>query len=164
MFSNQILYDGLIYTAGFALIILISVLINPRIWMQDFPDHLKEELPPKSRREARQTFVTGFLFALFIMGFPLYSISKLFGESSMTFGTFFLHSFSVMMVCNVLYWLVLHIFIFNVIISRIRTVPGLKKKFKFPGWKKQIFGMLVGVLSCGLISLIVALIAGFFQN
>lgn len=164
MFSSLILFDGLIYTGGFALIILISVLINPRIWLQDFPDNLKNDIPPKSRKESRQTFVTGFLFALFIIGFPLYSVSQLFVGDVVTFQTLFLHSFSVMMICNVLYWLILHLIIFNFIISHIRTVPGLKKKFKFTGWKKQLFGMLVGILSCAFISVIVAFFAGLFQN
>ena len=40
MFSTMILTHGLVYTGGFALIILISVLINPRIWLQDFPEDL----------------------------------------------------------------------------------------------------------------------------
>jgi hypothetical protein len=164
MFSSDLYLDGLIYSGGFALIILISVLINPRIWLQDFPEDLKKVVPPKSRKESRQTFITGFLFALFIVGFPLYSVARFFAgiDSAVTFGTVFLHSFSVMMICNTLYWLFFHILIFNVLIGWIRTVPGLKKRFHFTGWKNQLFGLFVGVLSCLLISLFVALTAGFF--
>lgn len=163
--TTGILFDGLIYSGGFALIILVSVLINPRIWLQDFPDSLKKDVPPKTRRESRQTFITGFLFALFIVGFPLYSLSGLKNDiqGAIPFWTMFLHSFYVMMICNILYWLVFHFIIFNIVISRIRTVPGLKKRFQFTGWRKQIFGMLVGVLSCFLISGFVATVAGFFQ-
>lgn len=160
-----ILFDGLIYSGGFSLIILISVLVNPRIWLQDFPDSLKKDIPPKTRRESRQTFITGFLFALFIVGFPLYSVSRLSVgfQGPIPFWTMFLHSFYVMMICNILYWLIFHIIIFNLVISRIRTVPGLKERIPFTGWKKQIFGMLVGVLSCFFISGFVATVAGFFQ-
>lgn len=165
MFPTEILLDGLIYSAGFTIIILISVLVNPRIWLQDFPDSLQKDIPPKTRKESRQTFITGFLFALFIVGFPLYSVSGFIASSqiSVTFWSMFLHSFYVMMICNILYWLFLHIIIFNLVISRIRTVPGLKKRFHFTGWRKQIFGMFVGVLSCFLISGFVATVAGFFQ-
>ena len=67
MFSDQIIIHGLIYTGGFSLIILISVLINPRIWMQDLPDNLKNDIPPKTDKEIKQTFATGFVFALFIV-------------------------------------------------------------------------------------------------
>lgn len=166
MFPEPILYDGLIYTAGFALIITVSVLINPRIWLQDFPDNLQSDVPPKSPGENRQTFVTGFFFALFIVGYPLYSVSRhlSFPGVAYEFSTVFLYSFILMMICNILYWIFLDILIFNLIIGRIRTVPGLKKKFKFGGWKRQFFGMFVGVLSCLFISLIVSWTAGFFLN
>lgn len=164
MFSVDLFLDGLIYSGGFALIILISVLINPRIWLQDFPEKLKKDVPPKTLKESRQTFITGFLFALYIVGFPLYSVARSFGEKEevVLFFTIFLHSFYIMMICNVLYWLVFHILIFNFVISHIRTVPGLKKRFYFSGWKNQIFGLFVGILSCLLISFFVALIAGLF--
>ncbi|MBB6478462.1 hypothetical protein [Spirochaeta isovalerica] len=164
MLSLNLLYDGLIYSGGFAAIILVSVLINPRIWLQDFPDELKKDIPPKTRKESRQTFITGFVFAMFIIGFPLYSVAGAFSSSGelVPFLTLFLHSFYVMMICNVLYWLLFHILIFNVIISRIRTVPGLKQRIQFTGWKNQLFGLFVGVLSCLLISGFVAMLAGFF--
>ncbi len=154
MLSNLIIMHGLIYAGGFALIILISVLINPRIWMQDFPEELKGSIPPKSNKEVKQTFVTGFLFALFIIGFPLYSISVLVTGTAFAanFLSLFIHAFSVMMICNTIYWIVFDIIIFNLIISRIRTVPGIKKMFKFSGWRRQVFGILVGSLMCGIIS------------
>jgi hypothetical protein len=166
MLSNQVLMHGLVYSGGFALIILISVLINPRIWLQDFPEHLKHKIPPKSGREVYQTFITGFLFAMFILGFPLYSLSVLMKETveALSFTTLFLHSFSVMIICNILYWFFFDLLIFNLIISRIRTVPGLKKKFKFSGWRRQVFGMAVGILSCVLITGFVATIALLFQK
>ncbi|MBN2656578.1 MAG: hypothetical protein JXR86_05920 [Spirochaetales bacterium] len=164
MFFNNLVNDGLIYSGGFALIILISVLVNPRIWLQDFPDDLQSEVPPKSRRESRQTFITGFLFAMFIVGFPLYSVAGKFSGSQVriSFLPMFLHSFYVMMICNVLYWLIFHILIFNLIISRFRTVPGLRKRFHFTGWRNQLFGLFVGIISCLLISGFVAMLAGFF--
>jgi len=166
MLSNQVLMHGLIYTGGFAFIILISVLINPRIWLQDFPEHLKYSIPPKSRREVNQTYITGILFAMFILGFPLYSLSTLINESTdlFSFSRLFLHTFSVMMICNILYWLFFDLLIFNFVISRIRTVPGLKKKFKFTGWKRQIFGLAVGILSCVIISGFAVTLAMLFQN
>ena len=166
MLSNQVLMHGLIYTGGFTLIILISVLINPRIWLQDFPDYLKHNIPPKSRLEINQTFITGFLFAMFIIGFPLYSLSDLMKGTTeiFSFSSLFIHSFSIMMICNILYWLIFDLFVFNMVISRIRTIPGLKKKFKFSGWRRQIFGLAVGILSCVIISGFVVSIALLFQN
>ncbi len=165
MFSNQILIHGLIYSGGFAMIILISVLVNPRIWLQDFPEKIKHTVPPKSRKEINQTFVTGFLFGLFIIGFPLYSLSAFMNESSdlLSFSNLFIHCFIVMGICNILYWVFFDLLIFNLIISRIRTIPGLKKQFKFKGWKRQFFGMFVGFLSCLLISGFAVTLALFFQ-
>ncbi|MDA3811706.1 MAG: hypothetical protein PF518_15415 [Spirochaetaceae bacterium] len=165
IYSNLILMHGLIYTGGFVLIILISVLINPRIWMQDFPEDIKTNITPKSNKEIKQTFVTGFLFALFIVGFPLYSLSEILSSSQdiFKFSSLLLFSFSIMMICNIFYWLIFDLLIFNLIISHIRIVPEMKKKFKFPGWKRQIFGLFIGILTCGFISLFVATIAWLFS-
>jgi len=165
MYSTMILTHGLIYTGGFALIILVSVLINPRIWMQDFPEDVKNDIPPKNNRELQQTFITGFIFALFIVGFPIFSLSVYIKDFQIddSFTTLFLYSFSVMMICNILYWVIFDILIFNLVISHIRTVPGLKKKLKFSGWKRQAFGLLVGILTCGLISSFAVITARFFN-
>ena len=164
MFSNLIIVHGLIYAGGFALIILISVLVNPRIWMQDFPEDIKSSIPPKTNRETKQTFITGFLFALFIVGFPLYSLSVKVNELSADFffSMLFLNSFSVMMICNIIYWIVLDFIIFNILISRIRTVSGFKKMFKFSGWKRQVFGLFIGFFTSGIVSCFVAWVALLF--
>jgi hypothetical protein len=164
MIIELIVKHGLIYTGGFILIILVSVLINPRIWMQDFSDSLQKDLPPKNRNEIKQTFVTGFLFSLFIVGFPLYSLSSLLGMYSGTLSRLdsFIHTFLMMMICNILYWLIFDILIFNIIVNRIRTIPGLKKQIKFSGWKRQVFGLMVGIITCAFISGFVVCIAGFF--
>ena len=165
MFTDLILIHGLIYTGGFAFIILLSVLINPRIWMQDFPEELKKVIPPKSNLEIKQTFITGFLFSLFIIGFPLFSVAVKvnLSDSAESFQQLFLHSFLVMMICNTLYWLIFDLLIFNVVISRLRTVPGIRNMFRFSGWKRQIFGLLVGILTSASISLIVGYIALAFS-
>ncbi len=164
MFSELIIKHGLFYSAGFTIIILVSVLVNPRIWMQDFPDDLKSSIPPKSVREIRQTFITGFLFAVFIIGFPLYSIAEKVNEINieLSFSTLFLHSFSVMVICNIFYWILLDQIIFGLVISRLRTIPEIKKKFKFPGWKRQVFGLFIGFLMCGVISSFTAWIARLY--
>lgn len=164
MNTELILTHGLIYTCGFVLIILISVLINPRIWLQDFPGHLTDNIPPKNNREVKQTFITGFIFAVFIVSFPLYSLSVYIGnyDSLNIDYSFFLHTFSVMMICNFLYWMIFHRLIFNLLIGRLRTVPGLSKKIKLTGWKRQILGMFVGILMCAGISWFVVFTAGLF--
>ncbi len=158
MFSNLIVVHGFIYVSGFAMIILISVLVNPRIWMQDFPNELKKLIPPKSNNERRQTLITGFLFAVFIIGFPFFSVSVKLGtiKDIPQFKELFLHSFYIMMICNTIYWIILDLLIFNIVINRIRTIQRIKKMFRFRGWKRQIFGLLVGSAMCGIISGIVA--------
>ena len=63
------------------------VTFNPRIWgYQDYPERIKEKIPPQTRRERCIAVFTSIPFFIFILVFPLVTTdfleSKLGGEIS----------------------------------------------------------------------------------
>lgn len=71
----KIILHGLFYTvigAGYLLIFMITV--NPRVWgYQDYPERIKEKIPPQTRRERIIAGLVGIPWFIFILVYPLMS-------------------------------------------------------------------------------------------
>ena len=68
MVIEKILVDGLIYTAiGAGYLLIFMITFSPRIWgYQDYPDQIKEKVPPQTRREKIIGGLVGLPWFLFI--------------------------------------------------------------------------------------------------
>ena len=65
---ERMLLDGALLTLVMSALLLISFLVNPRIWLQDYPEALRKMVPPLTTMEKRQRLV----FAVpFLLGFLL---------------------------------------------------------------------------------------------
>ena len=73
------LIHGLIYGLGITgYIFLLMITTSPRIWgYQDYPDRVKEKVPPQTRHERTIAGIYGVPFILFSIVFPIYSILAL---------------------------------------------------------------------------------------
>lgn len=79
MLSSFSLLHGLIYGGGITgYILLLMVATSPRVWgYQDYPERVKEKVPPQTRRERTLAGVLGIPFLLFSFVFPVYSVLEL---------------------------------------------------------------------------------------
>ncbi len=77
--SSFSLLHGLIYGGGITgYILLLMVATSPRVWgYQDYPERVKEKVPPQTRRERTLAGVLGIPFLLFSFVFPVYSVLEL---------------------------------------------------------------------------------------
>ena len=73
------LVHGLIYGGGITgYLLLLMVTTSPRVWgYQDYPERVKEKVPPQTRRERMMAGVFGVPFLLFSLVFPVYSVLAL---------------------------------------------------------------------------------------
>jgi len=76
------LFFGLIVTGS---LFVIMVTTSPRIWgYSDYPDCIKEKVPPQTIHEKRVASLIAIPWLVFVLGFPIYSTlalkSKLSGE------------------------------------------------------------------------------------
>ena len=86
MIWNHVLIHGLFYAViGTGYLFLTMITFSPRIWgYQDYPEAIKEKVPPQTREERTLAGIVGLPWFIFIFGFPLVSTyllkSKLSGE------------------------------------------------------------------------------------
>lgn len=63
-----LLTDGIVLTLIFAAIVVGSILWNPRLWIQDFPEDIQALIPPKTPHEQRLTLLIGIPFFVVLFG------------------------------------------------------------------------------------------------
>ena len=75
LFSYSLIH-GMIYGGGITgYILLLMVTTSSRVWgYQDYPDRVKEKVPPQTKRERRMAGVFSIPFLLFSLVFPVYSV------------------------------------------------------------------------------------------
>ena len=105
----SIIYHGFTYSVVLSLMVTISQLFNARLWLQDYPDEIKQTVPPKTRRERLLSLVVGVPFLLFIFIYPMY-ITHLIDFNS--FYIIFVHIFGIGIFGNLFDLLILDWLIF----------------------------------------------------
>ena len=75
MVASHILFHSLFYALiGNGYMFALMYFFNPRIWgYQDYPDRIKEKVPPQTRRERSIAGLVSIPWVIFTFGFPLYS-------------------------------------------------------------------------------------------
>ncbi|MHA2389779.1 MAG: hypothetical protein ACXACW_13765 [Candidatus Hodarchaeales archaeon] len=75
MVFEKIVINGLIYTTiGTVYLLIFMVTFDPRIWgYQDYPEKIKEKVPPQTRRERVIAGLVGMPWFVFIFAYPLIS-------------------------------------------------------------------------------------------
>jgi hypothetical protein len=66
-------------------LLLVMVLASPRVWgYNDYPEVVKNKVPPQTKREKRLAAIVGIPWFIFLLGFPIFSTyalkTKLGGE------------------------------------------------------------------------------------
>ncbi|MEN0061215.1 MAG: hypothetical protein AAGA48_03640 [Myxococcota bacterium] len=114
---GDILRHGLVLSAGFTAVVLLSYWIEPLVWANDFPPEVQDALgpiPPSARWFGVVVFVS-ILSMLFGVPYRLgRKLRKQGGEAS-SFASVFIHALLVLMLLNVWDLLVVDIFIFGVL-------------------------------------------------
>lgn len=79
MLTSFSLIHGLIYgvcITGYLLLLMVTT--SPRIWgYKDYPEKVKEKVPPQTRRERILAGILGIPFLIFAFTFPVYSVLAL---------------------------------------------------------------------------------------
>jgi hypothetical protein len=72
---THILSHSLVYAAIVdGSLLLMMVALSPRIWgYADYPQAIKDKVPPQTKRERRVAAILAVPWMLFVVGFPIYS-------------------------------------------------------------------------------------------
>jgi hypothetical protein len=152
----KVLTDGFILSALSTLLILVSIRISPRLWLQDYPKDIQALVPPKTAQEQRQGLIFGIPFLLLLIGFPLFSTysvaQQVMGEIS--FFVLFLHAFGVAFVFNLVDLLIIDLLVFCMITPRFIIIPGSEGAAGYKDYMFHFRGFLIGTVFSGIVGLI----------
>lgn len=70
---NKILLDGALLSILSSILLIVVLWINPRLFLQDYPDEIQAVVLPKSDLEKRQSLIAGIPFLLLLFAVPFIS-------------------------------------------------------------------------------------------
>ena len=66
----DILRDGAILSVLASIILMGTLWLRPRLFLQDYPKEIRAVVPPKTEEEKRLSLMVGIPFLLVLIGFP----------------------------------------------------------------------------------------------
>src|SRR5262245_57954018 len=148
----------MVLSVGLTAVILISLLYNPRLWINDLPARVRLLAPPLTASERRARAITGVFLLLTLAGVTLWSAARLLTRSAATLwlttavghfvGVFFVFNLFDLIVIDWLFLLVLRP-------KRLTlSVPGSSYEETVGSYAHHFRGFIIGlgfVTGAGLI-------------
>jgi len=141
---NFTVIHALVYAIIFSTFTLSTLFINPRLWLHDYPDTIKNIAPSKSERENKQTIFLSVLFILIFIGYPI--ITLFLYKNSITFLGLFLHFFILFQFVNLIDLLILDWIIFCTITPKQIIIPGTKVEDGYKNYRFHFIAFLKGIV------------------
>ena len=153
---QKILIDGAIYSLIASIFLLVTMRINPRLFLQDYPKDVQNKVPPKSTSEKQLSTILGIGFLLILIIGPFLSTLTLKNANlePLPFWVLLINSFGVAFFFNVVDWLMLDWLLFCTIQPKFMIIPGSEGVTGYKNYWMHFRGFLIG----SLISLIGGLI------
>jgi hypothetical protein len=153
----------MIFSVIASIFILITVWLNPRLWLQDYPPDIQARVPPKTEKEKQISLVVGIPFLILLFATPLISTlmlrSQYQGEPS--FFLFSAHAFGVVFVFNLVDWLVLDWVVFCLITPGFLVIPGSEGAHGYKDYWFHFRGFLAGTVFSVVLGAVIGLIVFF---
>jgi hypothetical protein len=157
---SKIISDGVVLSLLASLFILITLRINPRIWLQDYPTDIQDKVPPKTQKEKRLSLILGILFLILLVLVPFISTLSLkhVNNGNISFVLLFLNAFSVASIFNFVDWLLLDWIMFCTITPKFLVIPGTENMAGYKNYFYHFRGFMIGIVISALGGLIIAFI------
>jgi hypothetical protein len=154
------LVDGAILTAIVAVILVLTLAINPRIALSDYPEDVKAAVPPRTRKELRQGIVLALLALLPLLAIPLYSTWRIKqSQDELPYWMAFTVIVGEYLMIYMFDLLVLDWWMFHTWTPKFLVIPGTEGLPGYKNFKPHLKGHLTtGIVILALFSALVALI------
>jgi hypothetical protein len=164
MVFEQIVVNSFIYTAiGAGYLLIFMVTFNPRIWgYQDYPERIKENVHPQTRRERVIAGLVGLPWFIFILAYPLIStrsLKKALG-GELAFGIAFSNMFFMIFLFFLVDLVILDWLIISKITPKFVIIDGTKPE-DYKDFSHHYKGHLIASLPLTLICVICSAIFAF---
>ncbi|MBZ0298123.1 MAG: hypothetical protein K8J31_00170 [Anaerolineae bacterium] len=159
---THILIDGSILSVLLGALIIGSLVYNPRLWLQDFPEAIRQRIPPQTPAEKRMQRLMMIPFLLLIVGVPYLSTISLKAGSagSLPFVAAYLNTFLVLNLFNLFDAVVIDLLVMRLLYPRYLAFPGTEglEYLLFDG-AMHLRNYLKGIVFCAVFGLIITLVA-----
>ncbi len=156
---ERILLDGALLTLVMSVMIVLSLLVNPRIWLHDYPAAIRELAPPLSAGEKRQqrVFMIPFLLGFVLVPFLSTRAFVMGAGDGVTFLGTFLHAFALFNIFNLFDALVIDWLWLGLLHPRFALIPeAWGRRDLLLDYRKLVTDWLKGIGFCAVGGLLVA--------
>ena len=160
---DHTLLHGLALSLIASVFIIITFLINPRIWLQDYPQAIQDLIPPKDEKEKRLSLILGIPFLILLVVFPLFSTILLKNHNpDFSYFSLAFNAFGVAFAFNLVDWLLLDWLMFCTITPGFVVLPGSEGAAAYKDYWFHFRGFLIGTVFSIIAGLIIGGVALLF--
>jgi hypothetical protein len=143
---SRMLADGAILSIIASVYLLIVLYLNPRLFLQDYPEDIQRAVPPKTNEEKRLSLVFGLPFFIALVAVPFLSTINLKYQlgSEFSFCWAALNAIGILLVFNIVDWLILDWFVFCTLTPKFVVIPGTEGMSGYKNYKHHFRGFLIG--------------------
>jgi hypothetical protein len=159
---RAILVDGTVLSAALTAVILVSLLYNPRLWINDAPPRVRMLAPPLTLVERRGRAIAGLLLLLTFVAVTMWSAARLLTRygATLSLGTTLGHFVGMFFLFNLFDLIVIDWLVLLVIRPKMLrlSVPGLSYEETVGNYAHHFRGFIIGLGFVTVGGLIAALI------
>ncbi|HFK1681011.1 TPA: nitroreductase [Bacillus tropicus] len=154
---EQMMYVGIIMSIVLSVMILGSLYYNPRLSLTDYPKDIQKVVFPKSIYEKKQTIYFNIAYNAILFGTPFVSTYILHKHEKLLYiDAYYLHTFGILMIFNVVDLFILDWLIFCWITPRFVVIPTTEGMKGYKDYKFHLRGAIVGTKFLAIVSLFLA--------
>ncbi len=155
---SQTLMHGALLSLAASVFIGITLRLAPRIWLQDYPQDVQEQVLPKNEEEKKLSLILGIAFLILLFAVPFISTLMLKQQSVGHFSFFhaFTNAFGVLFIFNLVDWLLLDWLMFCTITPQFVVIPGTEGAKGYKDYGFHFRGFLIGTVFSGVAGLVIA--------
>jgi hypothetical protein len=153
---TKILIDGAILSSLASIWLILTLRVNPRIFLHDYPAKIQEKVPKKTEAERRLSYVFGVPFMLLLLLGSFFSTLSLKEHGNVHFLPLWLNAAGVVFVFNLVDWLILDWLLFCTLTPHFLVIPGSEEMAEYKDYGFHFRGFLHGTVYSVLGGLVIA--------
>ncbi len=158
---QRVVIDGTLLSLILGVMIMGSLVYNPRLWLQDYPKAVQAKVPPLNQQEKRLQRLMIIPFLLLMLGLPYLSVTlvKAANGGVISFPVAYLTASGVLQVFNLFDAVVLDYLILTLMKPNFAIIPGTTREESLVvGLEFQVRNFLKGIVICAVAGLPIAFI------
>ncbi|WMT43098.1 nitroreductase [Paenibacillus sp. D2_2] len=146
--------EGLILSVGFLIILILSLAVNPRIWLKDYPKDIQRMTTSQTPHEKKQMHKLGIPLGLLVI-IPLV-FSLVLDSQQITFWQAFIHFYVLFTIVSLADLIILDWLIFCLITPKFIVIPGTEGAKGYKNYLFHFIGFLKGCVILAVLSFLLS--------